>query len=336
MLPKHQVVHQRGFTLVELLVVIAIIGILVALLLPAVQAAREAARRTACANKLRQVTIGAILHQERKGYFPPAARRRDNSTSSTTFSYVAVVLPYLENEQLQDLVRYDLSWADEANKAARETPLEVFRCPSQPTDKTWVHLPGSSNSGDPVDSDLAANFRAVMGAKSKVELDAPCLKNQQQPANQIYKTDCITTGAGNAAINGVMYYDGATRDGGPAKPCKTRPKDITDGLSNTFLIGEMAWEVGNYRTWIVGREGGICYSGSNVTYSLNSAARTPEPGSTVLQVTANDSSFGSKHPGGCHFSLADGSVQFVSEDTNINVLRAYASRNVGEIPDEQL
>ena len=321
-------IKKRGFTLVELLVVIAIIGVLVALLLPAVQAAREAARRTSCANKLRQVSLGAILHEESLNFFPPAARRRDDSTSNTTFSFVAVILPYLENSQLHDLVDYNFPWNHENNRNARETPLELFRCPSQGLDKVWLHPPGQP--GDAVDSDMAAHYRAVMGAKSEQEMAAPCLKDQKQPPEQIYKTDCLTTSAGNAAINGVMYYDR------PNKPARTRSKDVTDGLSNTFLIGEMSWEAGNFRTWIVGREGGICYSGSNVTYSLNMGARELEPGSTAIQVLANETSFGSKHPGGCHFSLADGSVQFVAVDASIHTLRAYASRNVGEVITEEL
>jgi prepilin-type N-terminal cleavage/methylation domain-containing protein/prepilin-type processing-associated H-X9-DG protein len=321
-------IKKRGFTLVELLVVIAIIGVLVALLLPAVQAAREAARRTSCANKLRQVALAALMHEESLKFFPPAARRRDDSTSNTTFSYVAVVLPYLENSQLHDLVDYNYPWNHENNRNARETPLELFRCPSQPMDKVRLHQPGQP--GDAEDSDMAAHYKAVMGAKSEKEMASPCLKDQKQSPDQIYKIDCLTTTAGNAAINGVMYYDR------PNKPAKTRSKDVTDGLSNTFLIGEVSWEAGNFRQWIVGREGGICYSGSNVSYTLNTASRTPEPGSTAIEVLPNEASFGSKHPGGCHFSLADGSVQFVAEDASIHTLRAYASRNVGEVITEEL
>ena len=180
-----------------------------------------------------------------------------------------------------------------------------------------------------MDSDLASHYQAVMGAKSEVELAAPCTKAPQDPS-QIYKTDCGGSSAGVAAINGIMYYDLKK------KSTKTRPKDVTDGLSNTFLIGEMAWTIGGYHRWIVGRHGGYCYSGSNVSYSINSAAREPDPGTAVVDVKGNETSFGSKHPGGCHFSLADGSVQFVSEDTSIHVLRTYATRNLGDIPAEQL
>ena len=320
--------NKRGFTLVELLVVIAIIGVLVGLLLPAVQAAREAARRTSCTNNLRQVALGTMMYQEATEYFPPASRRT-TETATRAFSYVALILPYMENTQLHDLVNYKVVWTHDDNRLARETVLKEFRCPSQPYDKVWLYLAGQA-AEDPVDSNLASHYRAVLGAKSEVELASPCTKAPQDP-KQIYRTDCrSSTQPGMAAINGIIYYD---REKTLAK---VRPKDVTDGLSNTFLIGEMSWEVGSFRVWIVGREGGYCYSGSNVSYSLNTAARNPEPGSVALKVQANESSFGSKHPGGCHFSLGDGSVRFVTDDTSIHVLRAYASRNVGEILHEQL
>lgn len=310
--------RKQGFTLVELLVVIAIIGILVALLLPAVQAARESARRATCTSQIRQASLAAILHQDTYGHFPPAAKRT-TSNATRTYSYVAVILPFVEEASLRDIIDYNVLWNDPPNQAARETPLPFLKCPTQdPTEMMYTHVPGVA--GSLVESNLAAHYKAVMGAKAG---DCP------RPSEDIYKLDCsITTGAGNAAINGIMYYDTATT------PCKTRPKDITDGMSRTFLLGELSWDAGNQRSWIVGREGGIVYSGNNIRFTLNTAARLPPANSTAIQALANDVSFGSKHPAGVHFANADGSVECFSDNTSVEILRAYASRAGEEITPE--
>jgi prepilin-type N-terminal cleavage/methylation domain-containing protein len=310
--------RNRGFTLVELLVVIAIIGVLVALLLPAVQAAREAARRTTCVNHLRQATLAAINYQDARKHFPPAANIM--ATGSRSYSYVALILPYFEEESLRSLIDYDLTWNHIDNKAARDTVLSIQRCPSQGADWMYTSLPGASPTVFE-ESSLAGHYKAVMGAKRQ-----QC----EQSPGEIYTVDCsITTSAGHVATNGIMYYDSI------GKLCRTRPKHITDGLSKTFIIGELSWDAMNHRAWIVGREGGIVYSGNNLMYSLNSYVRTPPSGSPIQPPPgveaglANDVSFGSKHPGGAHFSNADGSVRFVSEDTPIALLWAAASRAGG-------
>ena len=319
---KSRLPQKDGFTLIELLVVIAIIGILVALLLPAVQAAREAARRTSCSNKIRQATLAASLYQEARGHYPPAATIGPNNATAGTYSYVALILPYVEEASVRNLVDTDLSWDDPKNQAAAETPLPFLQCPTQgPVEMVYTNATGGS--GTLTESNLAVHYTAVMGAKRGD--DCP------QDPTEIYTYDCsISTGASNAAINGIMYYD--RKD----KPCTTRPKDVTDGLSKTFLLGEQSWDAGFHRAWIAGRQGGICYSGNNMRYTLNTAARKPPPNSSAIPVPANDTSFGSKHPGGAHFSCADGSVKFVSENTSIEVLRAYASRAGEEIVDADL
>jgi prepilin-type N-terminal cleavage/methylation domain-containing protein len=311
---------RRAFTLIELLVVIAIIGVLVALLLPAVQAAREAARRTSCINKLKQATLAAINYQDARRHFPPAAAATPAS-NSRTYSYVAVLLPYFEEASLHELVDTNFTWNHTANQTARLMPLPALKCPSQGASELMLtHMPGSS--GNLVESDLAVHYRAVMGAKLG---DCPL------DSGDIYTVDCdLNTSAGHVATNGIMYYDV------PGKLCRTQPKHITDGLSKTFLLGEMSWDAGGHRSWIVGREGGIVYSGANMRYSLHYGAARVQPGTGAIVVDRNDISFGSKHPGGAHFSKADGSVQFVSENTAIEVLRRAASRAGGEATGEEI
>ncbi|MEX0641325.1 MAG: DUF1559 domain-containing protein [Pirellulales bacterium] len=309
---------RNGFTLVELLVVIAIIGILVALLLPAIQSAREAARRTSCSNKIRQAALATILFQESKKHFPPACT--DPLSSTGGISYVMLILPYVEEEALRSLVNPDFRWDAPQNQRARETPLPIFKCPSQnEIEAIGVSIPNEESLG-PTDSLLAAHYTAVLGAKRQ---DCP------QLANEVYTIDCgISSSSGHAATNGIMYHDTST------KPCRTKSKDITDGLSKTLLIGEQSWDAGYHRTWIVGRVGSFIYSGNNVFCTLNSCARTPQPGSPALDVDGQDTSFGSKHPGGAHFANADGSAKFVSEDTSIDLLQKAAARADGDIVND--
>lgn len=127
----------RGaFTLVELLVVIAIIGVLIALLLPAIQAAREAARRMDCMNRLRQVGIACQNYHDSKLHFPAASSgdlvqpvSNPANPTITGLGYIPQILPYMEKQNLRNLVRLDKQWSDPLNDVAEVTPLLEFRCP---------------------------------------------------------------------------------------------------------------------------------------------------------------------------------------------------------------
>src|SRR5688572_9841513 len=131
--------RSRGFTLVELLVVIAIIGVLVALLLPAVQAAREAARRTSCLNNLKQLGLGLHNFHDAKNQFPPG-----RSPWPAPFSTQAHLLPYLEQENLQDLIDFTQSTSTGVNLAAANVDVKLFQCP---TDGSRGRVPGSTFGG---------------------------------------------------------------------------------------------------------------------------------------------------------------------------------------------
>lgn len=304
--------RKSGFTLVELLVVIAIIGVLVALLLPAVQAAREAARRTSCVNRLKQATLGVINFESAKKQFPPAAAWE---VSNASLSYIAVILPYMEEQSLRDLVRTDKQVYDALNKNAYEKPLESFKCPSQTAEEhMFGRIFDASGSTIVGLDDRAPHYEPVMGGK----ID-DCVTT-----NTPYKVDCSQYNllkGGGVAINGIMFPDT------PLVPCKIRAKNVTDGLSKTFLIGELSWDAISHRPWLVGRHSNYIYCGKNMINTINTVPRLTKPDPTASSgKPATDTSFGSKHPGGCHFSYADGSVNFFSEDTDIALLRALASR----------
>lgn len=292
----------RGFTLVELLVVIAIIGVLVALLLPAVQAAREAARRATCVNQIRQVALACLNFHDTNGHFPAGSDEQ-------AFSYLAQILPFHEQSNLHDLIDYDYSWHDVENEQAVNTPMPIFKCPS--VDELEITGLGPPGNGWNAQSNLRGHYVGIMGARRSLACPAP----EGDP----YTAEFCTSGGG-VATNGMIY-----------NKSEISFRQIADGSSNTFLIGEMSWsEVGPARAWIVGSTpgGSYMYAAKNILYPMNSAGRV---GSTGIK--NNNVSLGSLHPGGAHFAMADGSAQFVIENIELDVYKSLASRTAGEVFD---
>lgn len=314
----------HAFTLVELLVVIAIIGVLVALLLPAVQAAREAARRSDCMNRLRQLAIASQNHHDAQKVFPSASTTKlisGTTNQVTSLSYLAQILPYIEQQNIGKTVNFNQHWSDTTNFDASRTPLTTFRCPSKEDgEMTFTAQPGGSDAEEL--NLLRAHYMAVMGAK----VACPLPSNATYP-NSTYEMSASSTcnDAGGTALNGVIF---------PGSEVSF--KDISDGSTNTLLIGEVAWDVGPQRVWLVGSASktGVYsynYTAKNIMHPLNTAYRAAsgQPASGYLN---NDLSFGSHHPGGAHFAMADGSVQFIREDVNLaGVLLPLASRASGEV-----
>jgi prepilin-type N-terminal cleavage/methylation domain-containing protein len=294
----------RGFTLVELLVVIAIIGILIALLLPAVQAAREAARRTQCLNHLKQLSLGCQSFENANGVFPASADQH-------CASYVVPILPFIEQKQVYDLFDFQFDAGGEGNRRAWARALEVVRCPSQGNDQRTV-VSGVDIAPDVYEDGTTwrSHFLAVMGASD----GCPA------PEGSPYRMG-ICDQRGGWAVNGVMYPESTTRF-----------RDVTDGASSTLLIGESSWDYGTSRVWAVGslnRNGHTyaTYGGRNVTWPINTKTIRRFGDST----DANNMAFGSLHPGGTHFGLVDGSARFFSENINLAVYKGFASADVGEV-----
>jgi prepilin-type N-terminal cleavage/methylation domain-containing protein len=325
---------RTAFTLVELLVVIAIIGVLVALLLPAVQAAREAANRSSCGNKLKQLGIGVHNFNDTFKKLPRGAENQvlpqPNSTGSTTYfigtTWLVYVLPFIEQQPLYD--RYDFTVqydnipsggasAPKNNDAVGSTVVPTFYCPSGPGALTYKDPNGNGVKDDP-----STHYYGIMGPGGTTD-----------PYTMTMNGTTYSYRVGNPGSNGAFAFHGAFtqyRDSGPSitQNYEVRLTDITDGTSNTLIIGERsvhlpAPKVNSYRSWIRGQNGG---SGAtkNVTYPINS---TDYNGSNNF----NDISFGSNHPGGCQFTLGDASVRFVTETINLPIYQAASSINSGEM-----
>ena len=328
----------RAFTLVELLVVIAIIGVLVALLLPAVQAAREAARRSQCSNNLKQLGLGLHNYHDTYNTFPMGARTGGWNGGWGTSFYVRL-LPFVEQRPLYDMWPFTERGAYSRNEGYRGNiignPVDIrnlmiptFRCPSSP-------LPEFQGADG-----MLASYSGIAGA---VEATGRYIPRRQRPccsccggASFGNSNDGLTSGSG-------MLVGGST--------IALKFRDCTDGTSNVMIIGEMSnWMIdtdGSFKLGSSSRHGWPMGCGSNATvtnvstssmgdgrwFNLNSI-RYPV-GTRTYQLPGVADNWGpnnplvSAHPGGVMILLTDGSVRFLSETTNLEVLKIIADRDTG-------
>ncbi|MBA3482600.1 MAG: DUF1559 domain-containing protein [Pirellulales bacterium] len=223
-----------GFTLVELLVVIAIIGVLVALLLPAVQAAREAARRAQCANHLKQIGLACLNYESAKGELPAGSTAQDHGINSSYFGTWAVsILPYNEQASLHRLHNPKQDMSHATNQALRETFVPTYLCPSD------VLLQASRlfqpESGDKA---IAANARYAPGSYRAMSGRSPSIDGQHYWDNpEAYLATRVTNlpdWTRGAMHNVILSF--ASNDRAKLSPVKVQ--QIVDGTSNTILAGE--------------------------------------------------------------------------------------------------
>lgn len=333
----------RGFTLVELLVVIAIIGILVALLLPAVQSAREAARRSQCANHLRQIGIACQNYADVNGRMPPASARLNANETRTRpdWGYLVFLLPFTEQQATFDALDPGWDWFQSQNlNTLRQVVMSQFKCPSYPPIQ-HVNL-ASPGTNVFEESPLAAHYRGVLGAN--VRLDGE-LQNACGGVDSVYTMEVFEGGGGgggrrdNGGGSGNCAQDGngsglVANNGVIIRNSPVDFQKISDGTSNTLLVGESAFgepsptipTTQGTRPWWVGSSGYFLYTSKNATFPINS-------GTFPLVDTRNDIGFGSLHPGGCHFAFVDGSVQFIGENVPLRLLYALATRKAEDLID---
>jgi prepilin-type N-terminal cleavage/methylation domain-containing protein/prepilin-type processing-associated H-X9-DG protein len=340
---------KNAFTLVELLVVIAIIGILVALLLPAVQSAREAARRSQCVNRMKQIDLALMNFHDSKKCFPPGLSDQPSinfttgavnpAPNYTELGYIPYILEYMELGNMLTGFSLKVHWSDPPNyQFGLDNALTDFRCPSYPdTQPTFTKQPGVA---DPEDrTNLMSHYQGVMGARPKV--CPPTLAiGYPESTYSVYTTPPPPHNPPNHAcgdVNSGQHFGLAATNGILFPASKVKMKDISDGSSHTFIVGELAWNSGPQRIWMA--SGGSAtnletyvYTSKNIFYPLNTACRQAieDPPGRCAGFMNNDLSFGSQHPGGCHFAMADGSVQFVREEVPVEILKALASRKSNE------
>lgn len=312
--------QRRGFTLVELLVVIAIIGVLIALLLPAVQQAREAARRISCSNNLKQLGLAMHNYHDTHLSFPYAYRTLDNPPGGSGITggqthardtWFHRILPFIEQTALADLYESDSSTFPNGTTAAltqsQRTVVPGLYCPSNPT----INGPGAN---------LTSGFQGTYGV---------CLSGSET-------TGITTTRNGK----GMFFLES-----------KTKFRDITDGTGNTIMAGEGIarrmdntaghGDLGQYwggASW--GASGFTTAEAPNTTlpdrpHSCKSTTVREAPCQSTSSTRGQQYNFSrSYHPGGVQVVLGDASVHFVPETINTDVFRDLGDRSDGDVVGE--
>ncbi|MEX0936654.1 MAG: DUF1559 domain-containing protein, partial [Pirellulales bacterium] len=320
----------HGFTLIELLVVIFIIAMLLALLLPAIQSAREAVRKTQCSNNLRQVALGIRTFESERQELPALYNNGFLARPAILFdefhshSWQSAVLPFIEKPAVHALLDFRVPSTDARNQAAINSRVPTFVCPS--TDNysprvRWLALFADGPSPGPAMPERTAartDYQAVVAVRFP------------RDSNRFRDSETITGEFQFGAWGEPSYR---RRQGGLNIDYRTaRLSDITDGLSNTMLVAERAGLPDKY----VGRklEGTIETiddfdgQGHEGAWGIS----THYPNMAIWNQRVNESSGGlySFHTGGAYAAFADGSVRFLSESTDLDVIFAIATRSGAE------
>ncbi len=303
---KH--LSRSGFTLVEVLVVIAIIGLLVALLLPAIQSAREAARRSQCQNNLKQIGIALQSHLDTKKAFPMGRNRLDQFAVSWAF----FLLPYMEEGPIYSAHKDNVRNDDDRNAEAMRTPIETYACPSRR--KAAADRNFDDNDQPP----------KVLGAAALGDY----------AANAGYEYDTGMLGGDNGDIKIFGQYKRV--DAGPIfSGSKISERQVTDGLSQTLAVGERhippvpantAPEMEHYAV------GDTAFLAGDTPYTT---FRGTKDGLATGLDDPDKTKFGSAHSGGIvQFVFLDGHVSGLRADMAIAVLKALSTIGAGDVvPD---
>jgi prepilin-type N-terminal cleavage/methylation domain-containing protein/prepilin-type processing-associated H-X9-DG protein len=283
----------RGFTLVELLVVIAIIGILVGLLLPAVQSAREAARRMQCSNNLKQIGLGLLNYESSTKRLPPGG------IESNFISGFASILPYLEQGNIYQQYDFALYYTHPYNVAVSKQKIATYLCPSTNIPRD-VPANATTSSGAAIEVGSAATYLLNEGTNQYMaECDGAFPAIYTTYRNRFLKIGDFTDGTSNTIAVGETTYD---------FPQYRWSASIPAPLGGTVRWGTARWIVGYPRVGM-----------GSTLFPLNA---------TRVSITGG---YTSQHPGGANFSFIDGSVRFVSNSVDAIALNAVSTRAKGEV-----
>jgi prepilin-type N-terminal cleavage/methylation domain-containing protein len=317
LLVNKSVKSRAGFTLIELLVVIAIIAILVSLLLPAVQQAREAARRTECKNHMRQLGLALHMFHDTYRVFPASGwtTAGPGNPDGKFVGWRPLTLPYIEQANMHKLYDFKVNWWEGTNTTLAGVTVPVYLCPSAPT-------------RDGVTSAVAKSLRPAM------TFPVPL-------AGVDYEA---IMGVQPSSIDPVKY-NADNRFSVMHRNSRINFRDITDGSTNTIMVSECAGRPKVYQngkaipgasndqgiTW-ADSEGPFSFDGANADASLEGCL--PANGCSYPMNKRNNNEPYSFHSGGGNFLFAAGQVQFLSENIDFMTFAALCTRGAGEVVGE--
>jgi prepilin-type N-terminal cleavage/methylation domain-containing protein/prepilin-type processing-associated H-X9-DG protein len=333
-----------GFTLVELLVVIAIIGVLVALLLPAVQAARESSRRTQCTNHLKQLALGCLNFESARGHIPKGNYAIGTFPEGGNTSWLFVALGYIEHGNLYEQVVATGSLTNAVNRGILPATLKIIRCPSDMFERNNLRLcsyvgstgPTCNNppAGCPAPFQLHCNGQVVTGSNIPPPLNPPTHPGYE-PSFTWGSTSVTKDTRGMFARGGALI----------------RLANVTDGTSNTLFIGETLPEEcefmrynGNGPGWAGGNFIAQGQTIQPINWKIDRMAVVPPAfGSCMCDANTNPSGdrarcimnwavtwgFKSNHPSGTNFAMVDGSVRFINQNIDHRTYQHLGCRDDG-------
>jgi len=296
--------RRRGFSLVELLVVIAIIGVLVALLLPAIQSTRESARRISCGNNLKQMALGVAVFESAKRLFPQAGRAVDTASpaslqydSKLYYSWTFWILPYLDGQAVYDIQDWTV---------IARTPIPSYYCPSRRSPALYLAaLPNTRYA--------KTDYAACRGSAKSIG------SSYETHDGVIICRTCVDT---------ATYICPRCKSPSP-RLLAVRPAMILDGLSKTILIGEARKQLGSDAMSPGSDENEpYCMDGCDLDTS-RVLGRNKVPSPDVIGTSGGSDMFGSRHPGVFGTVFADGAVRYVSYTASSLLLEYLAGRDDG-------